>query len=102
MKVLWCWRCKMEVQILDDGEFGKAQDLYCLGFKVARQDRWQPLLNYYKELTGFEETNPSAICIIESFNTAPFAKIVINLTELHWHRFVLPVAIKEVNLISHI
>lgn len=61
MKTLWCWRCKIEVPMLDDNEFKKAKELYSLGFKNAKADRFQPLLKYYNDLTGFEETEPAAI-----------------------------------------
>jgi len=61
MKTLWCWRCKMDVPMLDDDEFKKAKELYSLGFKSAKSDKFQPLLDYYNGLTGFEETEPNAI-----------------------------------------
>ncbi|MBK0378889.1 hypothetical protein [Mucilaginibacter segetis] len=61
MKLLWCWRCKMDVPMLDDDEFRKAKDLYSADFKKIKEDRFKPLLRYYYELTGFAETNPVAI-----------------------------------------
>ena len=61
MKTLWCWRCKMDVPMLDEEEFKKAKELYSLGFKSAKSDRFKLLLEYYKALTGFEETEPNAI-----------------------------------------
>lgn len=60
MKILWCWRCKMDVPMLDDDEFESAKELYSQGFKKV-EDRFQPLLDYYNKLTGFAETNPNAI-----------------------------------------
>jgi len=49
--------------MLDDEEFKKASELYSLGFKTAgkRETRFAQLLNYYNELTGFNETEPNAI-----------------------------------------
>jgi len=47
--------------MLDDNEFTKAKELYSLGFKNAKADRFQPLLKYYKDLTGFKETEAAAI-----------------------------------------
>jgi hypothetical protein len=51
----------MDVPMLDDLEFQKAKELYSLGFKNTKPDRFQPLLNYYRSLTGFNETEPAAI-----------------------------------------
>jgi hypothetical protein len=51
----------MDVPMLDDIEFKKAKELYTLGFKHAQSDRFQPLLDYYNELTGFSETEPASI-----------------------------------------
>lgn len=31
MKKLWCWRCKMEIPMLDEDEFQKAYLLYRKG-----------------------------------------------------------------------
>jgi len=53
----------MEVPMLDDAEFSIAQNLYSQGFKRkgSIDDRFKPLLEYYNQLTSFEETNPYAI-----------------------------------------
>jgi len=63
MKVLYCWRCRMEIPMLDEVEYAKASDLYKAGFagKGSTEQRWQPLLDYYKGVTGVEETVPNAI-----------------------------------------
>lgn len=66
MKVLWCWRCKMEIPMLDEEEFEIALKLYSdifKGYKIglSREEGAKPLLDYYKNLTGFEETEPNAI-----------------------------------------
>lgn len=64
MKTLWCWRCKMEVPMLNDEEFAVAAKLYKEAFSksgMSREERFQPLLDYYNELTGFGETIPNAI-----------------------------------------
>lgn len=47
--------------MLDNDEFKKAQELYSLGFKNAKPDRFQPLLDYYNNLTGCGETEPAEI-----------------------------------------
>jgi len=41
MKIIWCWRCKMDVPMLHDEEFKKAKELYGLGFKNIKPDRFQ-------------------------------------------------------------
>lgn len=66
MKNLWCWRCKMEVPMLDDDEYLIAYNLYREAFDVNKsgiplKQRFKPLLEYYKEVSGFEETIPNAI-----------------------------------------
>ena len=47
--------------MLDDAEFAKAKELYSLGFRTTKPDRFQPLLDYYNNLSGFKETEHNAI-----------------------------------------
>ena len=67
MKKLWCWRCRMEIPMLDEAEFQKAYELYGEGFRnrsislVNKQERFKSLLDFYYDLTGFKETEPNAI-----------------------------------------
>ncbi|CAL2093002.1 hypothetical protein [Tenacibaculum sp. 190524A05c] len=64
MEIKYCWRCKMEVPMLDKQEFAIASALYQKGFRVLkkdRQERFKELLDYYNDLTGFKETEPNAI-----------------------------------------
>lgn len=63
MKTLWCWRCKMDIPMLDEEEFAMAEKLYHAGFRKIgnREERFQPLLDYFHQLTGYKETNPYAI-----------------------------------------
>lgn len=66
MQNLWCWRCKMEIPMLNEEEHLIASKLYRQGFEtgkcnMTRQERFKELLDYYKQLTGFEETEPNAI-----------------------------------------
>jgi len=55
----------MEVPMLDQDEFEKVWKLYSWAAQARPgtplRDRFLPLLNYYKEITGFEETVPNAI-----------------------------------------
>jgi hypothetical protein len=66
MKLLWCWRCKMEVPMLDEEEYAKAHELYGAAMRgnmgeVGRLVRFKPLLDYYKDVTGWDESEPNAI-----------------------------------------
>ena len=51
----------MDVPMLDDNEFKKAQELYSSGFKNIKPDRFKPLLDYYYDLTGWAITEHNAI-----------------------------------------
>ena len=65
MKVLWCWRCQMDIPMLDEEEFAIARKLYAEAMQNVRIHKkmpdFQSLLNYYNELTGFKETVHNAI-----------------------------------------
>ena len=66
MKHLWCWRCKKEVPMMSEEEYVHASKLYRKGFEtgkcnMTRQERFKDVLNYYKELSGYEETEPNTI-----------------------------------------
>lgn len=64
MKILYCWRCEMEIPMLDEEEFAIARKLYSEAFRTSgktRAERIKKLLDYYFETTGFKETEPNAI-----------------------------------------
>lgn len=64
MKNLWCWRCKMEVPMLNEDEYKIASKLYRDAFSAkgkSRVERFKPMLDFYNDLTGFNETEPNAI-----------------------------------------
>ncbi|MGH1338080.1 MAG: hypothetical protein ACRBFS_18305 [Aureispira sp.] len=66
MKLQWCWRCQLDVPMLDKEEYAKAQQLYRAGFQKRKQGtslkkRFQPLLDYYETLTDWKETSPNVI-----------------------------------------
>jgi rRNA maturation endonuclease Nob1 len=66
----------MEVQMLDEAEFEIANRLYTEGIKnttpgLTREARYKPLLDYYKEVTGMEETEPNAIMHHRIFQYGP-------------------------------
>ena len=56
----------MEIEMLNEEEYAIAYKLYgeCIRnihFEGDRKARFKPLLDYYKQVTGFEETEPNAI-----------------------------------------
>jgi hypothetical protein len=76
MKMLWCWRCKSGMPMLDEEEFAEMWRLYGEGMSATkefrqkwsiplegmqREVRFKPLLDRYEQLTGLRETNPNAI-----------------------------------------
>jgi hypothetical protein len=62
MKMLWCWRCKAEVPMLDDDEFKRVSSLRNTGTEGDNKARmFGPVLREYERITGFSETNPNAI-----------------------------------------
>jgi hypothetical protein len=76
MKMLWCWRCKTEMPMLDEKEFAEISQLHLEGFRATKEfrQRWniplvgihrdlrfKPMLDRYEQLTGMKETNPNAV-----------------------------------------
>src|SRR5688500_17278122 len=76
MKVAWCWRCKMDVPMLDEAEFSEVGGLYREAMyatdefrklygiptgDVPKALRFGPMLGRYEQITGFHEINPAAI-----------------------------------------
>ncbi len=78
MKVLWCWRCKMEVPMLDEAEYVEIYKIYGECFNSVKMpnrvncaslaseenrvaDRFKPVCDAYEKITGFKETNHNAI-----------------------------------------
>jgi hypothetical protein len=76
MQMLWCWRCKTEMPMLDEAEFAEVSRLYGEGIRatkefrekwavsfqgVPREEPMRPMLARYEELTGMKETNPNAV-----------------------------------------
>ncbi len=56
----------MDIPMLDEDEYKIAQQLYKKGFRNRknfkdRKIQFKELLDFYKEITGFEETEPNAI-----------------------------------------
>jgi hypothetical protein len=62
MKLLWCWRCKTDVPMLDDEEFKRVTELRGIGIEGHLRERlFGPVLREYERITGFRETNPNAV-----------------------------------------
>src|SRR5687767_1084696 len=81
MRVLWCWRCRMEVPMLDEEEFEALWRFFHEARIAAERDAravplsgdvtdrrgaglWTALqraLDEYNRITGDQETNPNAI-----------------------------------------
>jgi hypothetical protein len=60
MKLLWCWRCKAEMPMLDDDEYRRV-----MSFRPATEGnlktRFKSMLTEYERITGFHEANPNAV-----------------------------------------
>lgn len=39
MQRMWCWRCKQDVPMLDEGEFAEISRLYGEGIKATKEFR---------------------------------------------------------------
>ena len=62
MKMLWCWRCKTEVPMLDDDEYRQVMALRPIGKSGGSlQTMFAPMLAEYERITGLSETNPNAV-----------------------------------------
>ncbi len=68
MKIRYCWRCRTDMPMLDSEEAAIAEKFLAEGFQNAKNmmrapvsENFRKLLGYYKETTGYEETNPNAI-----------------------------------------
>jgi hypothetical protein len=70
MKAQWCWRCKMNVPMLDDEEFEQIrrvaeetaeQNSGTLPAGASKLWRAKAMLDRYNRLTGFGETNINAV-----------------------------------------
>lgn len=65
MQKLWCWRCKMEVTMLNEEEYSIAYELYGKMIKNlsanTKEERSKELVEYYFNLTGEMDTNPNSI-----------------------------------------
>lgn len=63
MKKQWCWRCQKVVPMLEEEEYQMALRINSKASINVKsiQDRFEPLVNYYHQVTGYKEENPNAI-----------------------------------------
>jgi hypothetical protein len=62
MKMLWCWRCKKDMPMLDDDEFERVSRLFNMGKDIrSRELMFGEALREYERITGHHETNPNAL-----------------------------------------
>jgi hypothetical protein len=76
MKVLWCWRCKMDLPMLDENEYAEVRALYGQCMNATKQFReehnvpldavditelFRPVCVAYQRLTGMRETVANAV-----------------------------------------
>lgn len=76
MKIMWCWRCKQEVPMLDEDEFKSVEAVYydCVrSIKKYRQDNgvslqdtplnelYKPVVMEYERITGMPNCHHNAI-----------------------------------------
>jgi len=93
MQLLWCWRCKADMPMLDEQEYAEIACLHRNGIEsvkdyrkrtgaplenVSMQDHYATMLARYEEITGYKETNPNAIVITDSHCTALPAQPAVN------------------------
>jgi hypothetical protein len=62
MKMMWCWRCKTDVFMLDDDEYRQVMAVRGAGQQGSIKEKiYGPMLAEYERITGFYETNAIAI-----------------------------------------
>jgi len=59
MQMLWCWRGKAEMPMLDEQEYQQVTSSRRKG--VSLRDSLVPVRAEYQRITGYAETNPNAI-----------------------------------------
>jgi hypothetical protein len=60
MRMLWCWRCKAEMPMLEEEEYIRVISLRPSG-GTNLQERFAKMLAEYERITGFRETDPNAV-----------------------------------------
>lgn len=60
MEILYCWRCKMDIPMLDESEWAQVSS-ELRRRDVKKRAAFQLALDAYERLTGFKETNVNAL-----------------------------------------
>lgn len=66
MKIMYCWRCKQDVPMLDDDEYEEIYKLYGECFynrdkSKTIDERFQPVSDEYERMTGVANCHYNAI-----------------------------------------
>jgi hypothetical protein len=75
MKMLYCWRCKADVPMLDEAEYAVVATLYSDSIQATKdyrrkhglpldavpKDLFRPVIEAYERMTGWREANANAI-----------------------------------------
>src|SRR5437667_107922 len=76
MKVIWCWRCKVDVPMLNEEEFSHVSNLYSQAMSATKefrerhniplsgvpaQELFRPVRDAYRKMTGMDESNHNAV-----------------------------------------
>ncbi|MFC5404681.1 hypothetical protein [Cohnella soli] len=76
MKMMWCWRCKCEMPMLDEAEYARIHKLYgdCMRAtmefrqkhglsleQISMDDRFSPVVKEYEKITGVSGIHHNAI-----------------------------------------
>lgn len=76
MQLLWCWRCKAEMPMLDEAEYAEVLKLYGDSMKSTKEfrqrwnvpleqasidDRMRPVRLRYEQMTGMKDCHHNAV-----------------------------------------
>ena len=74
--MMWCWRCKMEIPMLDEKEFKIIAKLYHQAFSATKEfrvehklpiencsidDRFRPVRETYEKMTGMKDCHQNVV-----------------------------------------
>ncbi|MGC2531264.1 MAG: hypothetical protein WA639_26255 [Candidatus Acidiferrum sp.] len=60
MKILWCWRCKTQMPMLDEEEFSRVTSLRNRSGNGSKE-MFSAMLEGHERVTGHRETNGNAV-----------------------------------------
>lgn len=64
MEIRYCWRCQMDVPMLNHKEYEIIHQLFNKAFEMkvgSMDERFKEAINYHYQLTGILQTNPNVI-----------------------------------------